>query len=147
MNVTRDVILDLLPIYLGGEASPASVVLIEEYLQQDPELAQHVRALSAQSLTAQPVAPAPEVELRSLRRTRTLLGWQRWLFGLGIAFTALALTSEVSFEGGRLREFHFLIRDYPQQLGACALLALLCWSAYYSLRRRLRSARPDPGQR
>jgi hypothetical protein len=43
MNVTREVILDLLPVYLAGEASPATRALIEEYMEQDPELAQRLR--------------------------------------------------------------------------------------------------------
>jgi hypothetical protein len=73
-----------------------------------------------------------------LRRARALIGWQKWLFGLGITFTALSLTSEISFEKGHLREFHFLISDYPAQFGAFATLALFCWISYYAIRRRLR---------
>jgi hypothetical protein len=139
MNVTREVILDLIPIYLAGEASPATQALIDEYLRQDPELAQRVRALSVNSLAATKQPPlSSDVEVRSLRRARALIGWQKWLFGLGITFTALSLSNETSFEGGRLREFHFLIRDYPAQFGAFAALALICWVIYYIIRRRLR---------
>ena len=43
MNVTKEVIIDLLPVYLAGEASLATRVLVEEFLAQDPELAQEVR--------------------------------------------------------------------------------------------------------
>ncbi len=43
MNVTREVILDLLPVYLSGEASPATRALVEEFLQQDAQLAQRIR--------------------------------------------------------------------------------------------------------
>ena len=39
MNVTKDVILDLLPLYYSDEASNDSRTLVEEQLQQDPELA------------------------------------------------------------------------------------------------------------
>jgi hypothetical protein len=143
MKVTREVILDLLPVYLAGEASAATRALIEEYVQQDPELAERLRTLSsgamAEPLTGvRPAALPPDLELRSLRRSRALIGWQKWLFGLGIGFSALALTSEISFEGGRVREFHFLMRDYPQQFGSLALLALLCWTGYFLIRRRSR---------
>lgn len=140
MNVTREVILDLLPVYLAGEASPATRALIEEYMQQDTELAQRIRLQGADNLAK--VAPSvlpPDLELRSLRRTRTLIGWQKWLFGFGICFTALSLTSEISFHDGRLKEFHFLIRDFPAQFGTCATLALVCWIGYYFIRRRLRT--------
>jgi len=39
MDVTRDVIMDLLPLYLSDEASSDSHALVKEHLQNDPELA------------------------------------------------------------------------------------------------------------
>jgi len=143
MNVTREVILDLLPIYLAGEASPATRALIEEYMEQDKELAQRIRVQWADNFERiTPTALPPDLELRSLRRTRAIIGWQKWLFGLGIFFTAIALTSQISFEGGRIKDFHFLMRDFPTQFGAFALLAIACWCGNYALRRRLRTPRP-----
>jgi len=141
MNVTREVILDLLPVYLSGEASPATRALVEEYMKQDPDLAQRIRVQWADNFAkAVPSALPPDLELRSLRRTRSLLSWQRWLFGLGIAFSALSLSNEFSFEGGHLKEFHFLLRDYPAEFGICVALGLACWIAYFSIRHRLRSS-------
>lgn len=140
MNVTREVILDLLPVYLSGEASPATRNLVEEYIKQDAELAQRIRLLLADdfSRSLPPVLP-PDVELRSLRRTRRLLSWQRWVFGLGITFSALSLSNEFSFAGGHLKEFHFLLRDYPAEFGLCLVLGLACWIAYFSIRHHLRT--------
>jgi hypothetical protein len=143
MNVTREVILDLLPIYLAGEASPATRALIEEYLGQDKELAQRIRLQWADNLEKITSATLPpDLELRSLRRTRAIIGWQKWLFGFGICFTAIALTSQISFADGRIKDFHFLMRDFPKQFGASALLAIACWCGYYAIRRRLRTPRP-----
>jgi len=142
VNVTREVILDLLPVYLSGEASPATRVLVEEYMEQDAELAQRIRVQWADNLAKiAPSALPPDLELRSLRRARATLGWQRWLFALGITFTALSLTSEISFEGGRIKEFHLLMRDFPFQFGSFAVLAIACWIGYYTVRRRLRTPR------
>jgi anti-sigma factor RsiW len=39
MTVTRDVILDLLPLYLSDEASPDTQALVREHLDRDPDLA------------------------------------------------------------------------------------------------------------
>jgi hypothetical protein len=143
MNVSREVILDLLPLYLAGEASPATRALIEEYLTQDPELARQIRLQGTGTLgQIAPSALPPDLELRSLRRTRALLGWQKWLFGFGIAFTAIALTSQITFEGFRVKEYHFLVRDFPVPFGTCAVLAIACWTGYYFLRRRLRVSAP-----
>src|SRR5207244_1916981 len=75
MNVTREVILDLLPVYLAGEASPATPPLVEEFLRQDEELARRIRQQWVESLAAAaPSALPPDLELRSLKRTRRLLG-------------------------------------------------------------------------
>jgi hypothetical protein len=140
MNVTREVILDLLPLYLADEASPATRVLVEEYLAGDPELARRVRAEWKAELAggAAGMLP-PEIELQSLRRTRRLLALQKWLFGAAIGFTAISATSVISFENNHLTDFHLLIRDHPLPLGICAVLATACWISYSRLRHRLRS--------
>jgi anti-sigma factor RsiW len=39
MAVTREVILDLLPLYVSGEACPDTQLLVNEHLEQDTELA------------------------------------------------------------------------------------------------------------
>jgi predicted anti-sigma-YlaC factor YlaD len=141
MNVTREVILDLLPVYLSGEASPATRALVEEYMKQDAELAQRIRLQWAANFAkVAPSALPPDLELRSLRRTRRLIGWQRWLFGLGICFTALSFTVEIS--DFSLKGFHFLIRDFPAQFGTCVVLAVVCWVGYYFIRSRLRTPKP-----
>jgi anti-sigma factor RsiW len=139
MNVSREVILDLLPLYVAGEASPASRALVEEYLRGDEELARRIRVLGAEGFA--PMAASdlpPELELRSLRRTRRLLGVQRWLFGFGITFIALSLSTTFSFRDGRLVDVHLFLRDYPLTLAILLVLGLGCWIAYYAIRRRLR---------
>lgn len=141
MNINREVILDLLPLYLAGEGSPATRTLVEDYLKQDPEFAQRIRLQWADNFDkALPSALPPDLELRSLRRTRSLLIWQRWLFALAIGFSSICLSNEFSFEGGHFREFHFLLRDYPAQFGTCLVVGIICWIAYFNLRRRLRSS-------
>src|SRR2546423_12424401 len=141
MNVTREVILDLLPVYLSGDASPDTRALVEEYFKQDEEFARRVRLQCAENFAAALPSTLPDLELRVLHRTRTLLGLQRWLFGFAIAFTALAFSIEFTFGGGRLKEFHFLLTDYPAQLGTCFVLGLVCWIAYFLIRRRLRTTK------
>ena len=57
MPVTRDVIVDLLPMYLSDEASPDTRVLVQEHLDNDPNLAQ----LAAQWKTRLPEPPPAPV--------------------------------------------------------------------------------------
>ena len=139
MKIERDVILDLLPLYVSHEASPATRELIEEYLKQDPDLAQRVRTYGAESLPKPAPHLPPELELRSLVRTRRLLGVQKWLFGLSIAFTAISLTTEIKFHDGRLGSIRPLILDYPFQFGIALALGIGCWVAYHAVRRNLRT--------
>ena len=140
MNVTREVIIDLLPVYLAGDASPATRSLVEDYLKQDTELARRIRLQCAENLAAAvPPALPPELELRTLRRTRSLLVWQRWLFGFGIFFTLTGFSNSFSVEGGRFKDFHFLLRDYPAPFGMSLAIGVVCWLIYSYLRHRLRT--------
>ncbi len=141
MNVTREVILDLIPLVIAGEASPATSALVEEYLKQDPELAERARLMRAEGLA--PIAPAdvpPDLELKSLRRTRRLLALQRWLFGLGIAFTATSFSMRMDFQHGRITDFRFFLGEYPLAYGIMLGVGLVLLIAYFALRRRLRAS-------
>ncbi len=143
MNVTQEVIVDLLPVYLSGEASPATRSLVEEYMKQDAELAQRVRVQWAESFAKLvPSAPPPELELRSLRRTRNLLRLQKWLLGFGIGFLATAFSFRFSIEGGHVYGPHFMTFDDPLAFVSCVAPGLVCWIAYFIIRRRLRATAP-----
>jgi len=137
MNVSRDVVLDLLPLYVAGEASAASAALVEDFLLRDPELAARARALRAGELAPARGDVVPDLELATIRRTRGLIATLRWLLSLGLAFTALALAMEARFAHGRLVEFHFVIRDFPW-LGVPLAIGIGCLIGYVVLRRRLR---------
>ena len=47
MEITRNVILDLLPLYSAGEVSADTRALVEKYIETDPELANIVKQLGA----------------------------------------------------------------------------------------------------
>lgn len=135
MNVTRDVIHDLLPAYLSGEASAATRALVEEYLVGDAELARQVADQRERLLEPIPGPPPIDVELRSLARTRGRLSLLRWLFALGWFFLACAFSSRFSFEHGRLTDFRFLFQDQPAVLVVSLALAAGCWITYRMLGR------------
>jgi predicted anti-sigma-YlaC factor YlaD len=135
MNIPKEVIQDLLPVYLAGEASPATRAWIEQQLVQDLELAGQLRQQMAENIvSAPPPLPPPELELIALRRTRRMMTLLRWLFGLGMAFTAIALALEITFRPFTLR---LLLLDNPAQLGPCLAVGVACWVAYFLLRSRL----------
>jgi len=81
MNVTRNVILDLLPAYVSGEASTDTKVLVEEFLLNDPELGRVATSLELTgSVLGDEVAirPDADIEKGAFLRTRSLLRRLRW---------------------------------------------------------------------
>jgi hypothetical protein len=77
MNVTREVINDLWPVYAAGEASTDTCALVEEFLRQDPEFAGLLQGCGDTGLLRHviPTLP-PDREVQALRRTKRLLhGW------------------------------------------------------------------------
>lgn len=138
MNVTREVIADLLPLYASGEASPATRVLVEAWLRDDPELRREAQALAVAPPTLAAPAPSPELELRSLHRTRRLLTRMRWSLAGAMFLTALTLTTEIHLKQGRLQSVRMLLFEHPVVFGMVLALAVAGWFHYFSLRRRLR---------
>ena len=87
MKVTRDVILDLWPVYEAGEASAETKALVEEYLQQDPEFARLVRENGGtKALRPSPAALPRDAELETLVRTQKLHSYRRSVLLLGLVF-------------------------------------------------------------
>ncbi|MGE0638682.1 MAG: hypothetical protein AB7G12_04730 [Thermoanaerobaculia bacterium] len=136
MNFHADVVRDLVPLVLAGEASAASRELVERALASDPELARLVaRGTADGSLTsAPPPAPAPESAKRAFDATRRLLRLRGWLLGAGI-FTSLL---PFSVAGGESGIRFFLLRDAPFVALAAATLAVASWTAFAAVTRRLR---------
>jgi len=55
-EVSKEVILDLLPLYLAGEVSPETMTLVKEFLESDPELAETAKEMAkADSLGKVPI--------------------------------------------------------------------------------------------
>jgi hypothetical protein len=139
MEITQDVIVDLLPVYFSGEASASTRALVDDFLARDPVFAERVRREWSQPLDPRATSQvAPDVELRSLHRTRRVLTLQRWLFALAMTLTALPLSVVISFSDGRLSQFHFLVLDYPGVLLPILGAGIVSWIVYVYQRRRLR---------
>src|SRR4029078_11207830 len=80
MNVTRQVISDLWPLHVSGEASADTRALVDSFLAADPVVAQTVQENSgATHVMASPPALPPDVELQALARTRRRLWGYRSL--------------------------------------------------------------------
>jgi anti-sigma factor RsiW len=77
MEVTRNVILDLLPLYLAGEVSPDSSKLVEKYLQTDPELARLAERTAAINLSEEvPIPITQEDQMEAYKEAKRLMFWR-----------------------------------------------------------------------
>lgn len=134
MKVTRDVIHDLLPAYLAGEASTDTIALVEEFLRQDPDLVRTVEALRANPLPDVPNVLRPTREKETLNMTKRLLRWRGILMGLALFMTMLPLSFR--FDNGRIT-WRFLQDMPPEATAVVCLGALACWGGFLYVRRRL----------
>jgi anti-sigma factor RsiW len=135
MNVTREIVKDLLPLYVSGEASPDSGRLVESFLASDPELAKLAEALRAEMVGPPREAPvASGAERAALERTKSLLRRRTWLLALALFFTGLPFSFVAGEDGLRF----LLVRDAPALGSAALAVAAALWIAYGINARRLR---------
>jgi anti-sigma factor RsiW len=119
MNITRDVVNDLWPLYLSGEASADTRALVDEFLAREPEFARTLREdESARLLAAPPVAPEPDHELKTLNRVKRAMLKKDWPLFLAMLSSAMAfarIVSDTSFDVS------------PRRFIATASVALVFW--------------------
>ncbi|HET6199206.1 MAG: hypothetical protein WBE21_05335 [Candidatus Acidiferrales bacterium] len=129
MNVTRNVVTDLLPVYFAGEASGDTKVLVEDYFRQDPDFERVARSaatpLEALRRTAR-VTPDAEREKRDLECVRRGLWRNKVFFGLAL-FNTLAPLAFFFSKG----HFFWLVREDPWEAAFFWSIAAILWLAYF----------------
>ena len=89
MNISKNIIRDLLPLYAAGEASQETRELVAEACAEDAALRPEVESLAAVHLPD--AAPPVDLGIASLRRTQSLLRKRTFLVGFCYYFTLLPL--------------------------------------------------------
>jgi anti-sigma factor RsiW len=134
MNVTRDVVRDLLTVYLAGDASADTRALVEEYLASDPGLKAEADGAAAGLVPLPPTPPSPpSAERKALAKTRELMRTRTSTLVTAVVFTALPFT--FTFSGGRIT--FVLFRDEPVIAAAWWATAAVLWGWHIWVRRRL----------
>jgi hypothetical protein len=135
MNVTDNVLHDLLTLYLAGEASADTRALIEERARREPAFAAKLEAARAVDVAAAlPPAPPADLELKALKQTRDALFLRTLFWAAGLFFTLLPLTVYGDDNGAG---FVFIGR-HNGLVGAFWGVAAASWVAYYVMNRTLR---------
>ena len=94
MKVTRDVIVDLWPVYEAGAASADTRALVDEFLSGDPELARQLREgekTMSELLFPESVVLSPDVEKSAFDRMRELSRLRSYFFVLWLLMTTTSV--------------------------------------------------------
>ena len=138
MNVTREVVTDLLPIYFSGDASKDTKALVEDYFRENPDFERIARSAATPLETlraAPPIAAGSEKEKRDLESVRWGLQWRKVLFGVSLFLTLVPLSF---YSHGHI--VSPMVRDAPWEAAFYWSLAVLFWYLYFArLRRRAAS--------
>ena len=136
MEITRDVINDLLPVYVAGEASADTRRLVEEFLKNDPEFARLIRDERTLELLNQPVELPPSDEKQALALTKRLIKRQTWFLAFALLFTFLPFA--IKIEDGAIN--FLILQNTPLLAAVYWLIAAGCWFGYFRTRRRLQAS-------
>jgi len=132
MTVSRNVVRDLLPVYLAGDASKETIVLVEEFLKSDAGLANEVSKARDLQLPSTPQPSTPEKQ--TLDSTRRLLKHRNSTMAVALVFTVLPLS--FAFKGSEIT--FLLIRDEPIIGIAWWVTAAIMWISHAVIRYRMR---------
>lgn len=92
MGITRDVVHDLLPIYVANEASADTRALVEEYLKTDPELADVAKEMAAMELRGDiPVPLKKEDQMEAYKEAKRLMFLRTIILTAIVSFSLVAI--------------------------------------------------------
>jgi hypothetical protein len=134
MNITKDIISDLFPIYVANECSADTRALVDEYLKSNPREAEELRRIMSSPVTGPMPHAAALEEVRSLREARRRVRRRSFLLGVAIFFS-LTLFSFI-YSDGHIR---WIVLASPKSALVYSALALASWTLYAIMRHRSKS--------
>lgn len=134
MNITKNIINDLIPLYLANECSPDTRALVDDYLRSHPEQAADLRRIMSTGMPrTAPVVPATG-EVQALKETRRRLRRRSWLMGVAIFFSLAPFSFVVANS-----QNWWMLRDAPRCAAVYAVVGVTFWGLYALERHRSRS--------
>jgi hypothetical protein len=135
MNVTQNVIADLLPLYAENECSPDTRALVDEYLKLNPKQAEDLRRVLQFKLPSHAGVTAARLdETSALRRARQAVRRRSWILALAIFFSL----APFSFIATGDKVF-WLLRDSPVAALCYGAVGLVMWVLYFYRRAKERN--------
>lgn len=132
MNISEDVIVDLLPLYFSQEASMDTRRLVDDYCLAHPEFAKTIRSLK-QSATPNLGSAKIDSGKEVVGQVKRQLRWRGMLQAFAILFSLAPFS--FSFSDGQVT--WLMLRDAPVTSLAYAVAAVLAWVAFAVFNRRM----------
>lgn len=125
MQITRDLIEDLIPIYLSGDASEGSKKVIDQFMKENPNLNY---LLDVDDIVLPEIHPIkPENEMQTLKKIKALSLVKSLFIGLGLFFSLSIFVFTFSSEDG----IKWLMLGDNEITMVYASFALICWLVVY----------------
>lgn len=127
MKITDEVVMDLLPIYLAGDASDDTRALVEAYARDHPEFATLTTEMDSQLSVLRASRPDINQEKEILMRVKKILRLRSILFGAALFCSVMPLSIVGNSDDGLT---WIMLRDARSMAAAFGLGAVLLWGAY-----------------
>lgn len=131
MNVTTEVITDLLPVYFAKECSKDTKLLVEEFFKANPEFERHAGELRSPFPNTIPPALDKEDAIRLLGKIRWLLKVRSYIMAFAI-LCSLAPFSFTFTEG----KFYWFYAGSPNTAIIYGVAAVVLWVSYAVIKRK-----------
>jgi hypothetical protein len=133
-EITRDLIVDLLPAYLSGEASKDTIALVENYIKEDPEFARLIKTEAKVIFPNHIPTPRNEQEMIALRETKRKIRHRSWHMASAIFFSCFAIAFRFDDQG-----MTWMWQVTPPVAIIFGLLAIMFWILYFHKDRKLKA--------
>ena len=132
MNISKDVINDLLPLYFSEDCSADTMQLVEEYLKSNPDFEKWAKRLNKNPLPKDiPQNLQITDEMNSLLKTRRLLKARGIFMGFAIFFSLVPFSFFISEEHS-----FFMLLDAPLSALLFAICSIPLWIGYFIVKRK-----------
>ena len=132
MNINKDVITDLLPLYFSEECSAGTKQLVEEYFETNPDFEKWAKRLNNNPIPKDiPQNLQISDEMNSLLKTRRLLKARGLFMGFAIFFSLVPFSFIFSEEHS-----FFMLLDAPLSALFFAICSIPLWIGYFIVKRK-----------
>ncbi|TET31336.1 MAG: hypothetical protein E3J69_10145 [Anaerolineales bacterium] len=91
MDITRDIVLDLLPLYIAGEVSDDTKIIVERFLETDSSLASMVEHATSIGFNEVPIPLSQEEIMEAYKKANKMMVIRTLGLAVVIAGTLLAV--------------------------------------------------------